>query len=361
MAKKSEGLQQAAGEASKSERTVIVSGIPDGVLKDEVMADILMIHFQRAKNRGGDVEGVVYPTTTKGVAYITFEDQKVTEKVLKKSEHQLEDKRLPRHYPLKVSLYSQDVFSCISCVLDLSGFGDKYVLEDLVQELQKNITALSFSPLQPNGQISVQGSFPSIQSLKDNLLLKANSLSKTDKKAKCMSSQRSNSKTQKHGVSVESKNNFIHNAVGEKQVVLDTDVYYYMKHILHEDSLAKKSVVSREVTDGEITILYLEKVNASSDPSKLEKAKKKIEDLSAELHSKLQKKRFHLDGSKHEMQMYQHACKRVQPQYSQVLVIPYETHIDVIGSSSDIFGFAQEVKTKVKHYLQKTPQEMIVR
>lgn len=66
---------QDMGQAAKSARTIVISGVPDGVLNNDVMSDILVIHFQKAKNNGGDVEEVKYPTTEKGVAYITFEDQ----------------------------------------------------------------------------------------------------------------------------------------------------------------------------------------------------------------------------------------------------------------------------------------------
>ncbi|NWH60883.1 RBM43 protein, partial [Geococcyx californianus] len=99
--------------AAKSARTVVISGVPDGLLHDDVMADILMIHFQMSKNNGGDVEEVVYPITKKGVAYITFEDQEVVESVLKKDEHQLEDKRLSRRYLLNVTRYYENVSSLI--------------------------------------------------------------------------------------------------------------------------------------------------------------------------------------------------------------------------------------------------------
>lgn len=66
---------QATGQAAKSARTVVITGIPDGLLHNDVMTDILMIHFQMSKNNGGDVEEVTYPTVRKGVAYVTFEDQ----------------------------------------------------------------------------------------------------------------------------------------------------------------------------------------------------------------------------------------------------------------------------------------------
>ncbi|XP_067405993.1 RNA-binding protein 43 [Emydura macquarii macquarii] len=344
----------ATGQAAKSEKTIVVSSIPDGIVKDDVMADILMIHFQKMKNRGGDVEDVVYPTTIKGVAYIIFEDQEVAENVLKKDEHRLEDKRLGRYFPLKISLYSEHVFTCVSSVLDLSLFGDKYILEDLVQELQKNIKALSFSPLQSNGQISVQGSFPAIKSLKDNLLLKANSLSGKDKRAESKPDQRPNSRTQKRVPSMGPNNTVVHNVNREEQViVLDTDIYYYMKQFLYKEGLAKYSVVSREVTDGDVTTIYLKNTKASSDPRELERAKERIEDLSAKLHCRLRKERFSFDGNtKSEQHKYKQACEIVKSRFPKVLVIPYDTHIDVIGSSSDTYEFTQEVNRTVKAHFQ---------
>ncbi|NXR00310.1 RBM43 protein, partial [Sagittarius serpentarius] len=106
-------------QAAKSARTVIIAGVPDGLLHNDVMTDILMIHFQMPKNNGGDVEEVMYPTRRKGVAYVTFEDQEVVERVLKKDEHRLEDKRLPRYYPLKVTRYCENVSSFIICLAGL--------------------------------------------------------------------------------------------------------------------------------------------------------------------------------------------------------------------------------------------------
>ncbi|NWZ42223.1 RBM43 protein, partial [Brachypodius atriceps] len=94
--------------AARATRTIVIAGVPAGLLQDEVMADILTIHFQMSRNNGGDVEEVTYPTRNKGVAYITFEDQGVVERVLKKDQHLLQDKRLARRYPLTVTRYRHD-------------------------------------------------------------------------------------------------------------------------------------------------------------------------------------------------------------------------------------------------------------
>ncbi|NXM48249.1 RBM43 protein, partial [Gymnorhina tibicen] len=98
---------------ARSTRTIVIAGVPAGLLQDDVMADILTIHFQRSRNNGGDVEEVTYPTRNEGVAYITFEDREVVESVLKKDQHLLQDKRLPRHYPLTVTRYCDNVSSSL--------------------------------------------------------------------------------------------------------------------------------------------------------------------------------------------------------------------------------------------------------
>ncbi|NXR59695.1 RBM43 protein, partial [Rhadina sibilatrix] len=100
-------------QAARSRRTIVIAGVPAGLLQDDVMADILTIHFQMSRNNGGDVEEVTYPTGNKGVAYITFEDQEVVESVLKKDQHLLQDKRLSRRYPLTVTRFCHNVSSSL--------------------------------------------------------------------------------------------------------------------------------------------------------------------------------------------------------------------------------------------------------
>ncbi|NXA61535.1 RBM43 protein, partial [Mohoua ochrocephala] len=100
-------------QAARSTRTIVIAGVPAGLLQDDVMADILTIHFQMSRNSGGDVEEVTYPTRHEGVAYVTFEDREVVESVLKKDQHLLQDKRLPKHYPLRVTRYCDNVSSSL--------------------------------------------------------------------------------------------------------------------------------------------------------------------------------------------------------------------------------------------------------
>ncbi|NWY28038.1 RBM43 protein, partial [Pheucticus melanocephalus] len=107
-------------QAGRGTRTVVVAGVPTGLLQDELLADILTIHFQMSRNNGGDVEHVTYPTRKTGVAYVTFEDAGVVERVLKKDQHLLQDKRLPRPFPLTVTRYCRHVSSSLMSLSLLS-------------------------------------------------------------------------------------------------------------------------------------------------------------------------------------------------------------------------------------------------
>ncbi|KAM7096422.1 RNA-binding protein 43 isoform 2-T2 [Ciconia maguari] len=343
----------ATGQAAKSARTVVITGVPDGLLHNDVMTDILMIHFQMSKNNGGDVEEVKYPTMKKGVAYVTFEDQEVVESVLKKDEHRLEDRRLSRYYPLKVTRYCENVFSSVTSVLNMSVFKDQFVLEDLIEEFKKKSTALSFGPLQSNGHISVQGSFPAIKLLRDFLLLKAKSLSKKDKKEESKSHQRPKRRLQQHRLTTETSN-FVHDADGQKQVVvLDTDIYHYMKNFFSTTFLVNDDVVISDITDGDITTVYIENAGSRSAAGQLLRVKEKIENQSVELHKALRKERiYYKEHTRDEKRRYKWACESLKPDYPYVLIIPYDTHIDVIGNSSEVFEFTKEVSNKTQSPFQ---------
>nr|XP_010301721.1 PREDICTED: RNA-binding protein 43 [Balearica regulorum gibbericeps] len=347
-------VREATGQAAKSARTVVIAGIPDGLLHDDVMTDILMIHFQMSKNNGGDVEEVMYPTMKKGVAYVTFEDEEVVESVLKKDEHRLEDKRLSRYYPLKVTRYCENVFSSVTSVLNMSIFKDQFVLEDLIQELKKKSVALSFGPLQSNGHISVQGSFPAITLLRDFLLLKAKSLSEKDERED-KSHQRPKKRLQQHKLTTETSN-FVRNADWEKQViVLDTDMYHYMKYFFPSMFLVNGDVVISDVTDGDVTTVYIENAGSRSDAGQVLRVKEKIENQSIKLHNTLRKERIYFEErTRDEKWRYERVCKSLKPHYPSVLITHYDTHIDVIGNPSEVFEFTKEVSNKIQSLFRTT-------
>ncbi|NXR00315.1 RBM43 protein, partial [Sagittarius serpentarius] len=237
-------------------------------------------------------------------------------------------------------------FSSVTSVLNMSVFKDQFVLEDLIQEIKKKSTALSFGPLQSNGHISVQGSFPAIKLLRDFLLLKAKSLSEKDKREESKSCQRPRRRLQQHRLTTE-MSNFVHGADGEKEVViLDTDIYHYMKYFFFPRTfLVNDDVVISDITDGDITTVYIENAGSRSDAGQVLRVKEKIESQSIKLHNTLRKERIYFqEHTRDEKQRYKWACESLKPHYPHVLIIPYDTHIDVVGDSSEIFVFTKEAR-----------------
>ncbi|NXE11243.1 RBM43 protein, partial [Lophotis ruficrista] len=235
------------------------------------------------------------------------------------------------------------VFSSVTSVLNMSVFKDQFVLEDLIQELQKKIPALRFGPLQSNGHISVQGSFLAIQLLRDFLLLKAKSLSE-DKRGESKFHQRPRRRLQQHRLTTETSN-FVHGAGGERQVVvLDTDIYHYMRFLFPRTFPVNGDVVISDVADGDVTMVYIESAGSRSDAGQVFRVKKEIENQSLELHNALCKERIYYEKpTRSEKRKYKWACESVKSHFPGVLVIPYDTHIDIIGKPSEIFAFTKEV------------------
>ncbi|XP_063502111.1 RNA-binding protein 43 isoform X3 [Symphalangus syndactylus] len=156
-------------ESKAPERTVVVAGLPVDLFSDQLLAILVKSHFQDIKNEGGDVEDVIYPTRTKGVAYVIFKEKKVAENVIRQKKHWLA--RKARHAELTVSHFSDKIFISVNAILDLSVFGKEVILETLVKDLKKKIPSLSFSSLKPSGRISVEGSFLAFKRLKESLLI----------------------------------------------------------------------------------------------------------------------------------------------------------------------------------------------
>ncbi|NWU36663.1 RBM43 protein, partial [Hylia prasina] len=235
------------------------------------------------------------------------------------------------------------VFLCVTSTLSVAVFRDRFVLEDLVEEMKKQSPALDFGPLQPDGQIAVRGSFPALRELREFLLLKAKSLPEEDKR-EGKSHQRLRRKLQEHGGAAEMRNS-LRDAHRETQVVvLDTDVYHYMRSFLPQ-TLQAKDVVISGVTDGDITTVCIESSGSKGGAAHGLRAKKTIEGSSVELQQILRKERICFkEPSRAERQRYKELCERLKPRHPRVLVLPYDTHVDLVGTSAGVFGFAEEVK-----------------
>ncbi|KAM5280103.1 RNA-binding protein 43 [Ctenodactylus gundi] len=336
-------------ECTASERTVAVAGLPVGLFNDQRLVTLVKSHFQDSKSEGGDIEDVIYPTTTKGVAYVIFKDKKVAENVIRQRKHHLA--KDTGYAQFVVSDFSEKVFSSVKAVLDLSAFQSQIVLESLVVDLQEQIPTLHFSPLELSGTISVEGSFLDMKRLEETLLSKTSSLLENNRNVINEGNKRSiqspKSCLQRSDDSVGTLRALgPETAASGEMLVVDTDVFLYLKQKcrFYEATLRKFHVLSQEREDGEVTTICLKNTRAGSAQSSAQHVRELIEEWSQALHHELRKETFLLkEKVTREKRDIIRACKQVQLRYSRVLVNFYSTHIDIIGSSSDIYQFKSEV------------------
>ncbi|XP_004457172.2 RNA-binding protein 43 [Dasypus novemcinctus] len=336
-------------ESKAYKRTVVVAGIPVGRFSNQLMATLVKSHFQDIENNGGEVEDVIYPTRTEGVAYVTFKEKKVAENVIRKKKHYLEKKAVLAE--LTVSHFSEKVFSSVHAILDLSVFQSQDTVVNLVMDLKKKLPTLCFSTLEPNGRLSVQGSFLTVKRLKECLLLKVSSLLGKNRnfisEGKTWNRSSPERSLQRSNNSLEPLRTLVPETAGSREtLVLDTDVFLYLKHKcrFYECTLKKFDVLSQEKVDGEITTICLKNAQGSSQPNHVKQVKQLIEECSHSLHFKLRKETFILEGKgNREKRNVKLACEELSSRYLKVLINFYRTHIDIIGSSSDTYLFKKEV------------------
>ncbi|NXR59697.1 RBM43 protein, partial [Rhadina sibilatrix] len=232
------------------------------------------------------------------------------------------------------------VFLCVTSTLSVAVFRDHFVLEDLVEEMKKQSPALDFGPLQPDGQIAVQGSFPALRELREFLLAKAKSLPEEDKREGKSHHQRLRRKLQEHRGAAERRNSL----QDAHLVLLDADIYQYMRSFLPRTFQAKDVVISA-VTDGDITTVCIQGAASQAGAAQALRAKRMIENSSVELQKILRKERICLKGhGGGERQRYQQLCERLKGRHPEVLLLPYDTHIDLVGTCAAVFGFTEDLK-----------------
>ncbi|XP_042192304.1 RNA-binding protein 43 [Callorhinchus milii] len=342
-------LPQASGDAEKMEsewasRTIVVSGIPEDVLPIAVMADKLTIHFLRPRNGGGEVENVVYPCEVKGNAYVTFEEEKVVESVLKKDEQALEDKALPSRYPLKVSRYRVDVFTRVSVDLDLSSLEPRMDVGKLLRDLQSNNKSLHFSA-RGERKLHVDGTFTAIKELRKDLLSRIAELPP----------RRVPKPAGKDGPQAkESRKSCPPAPHEEATIILDSDIFRYMDMFCKEEYegiLRKQRVTSRVSESDDLTTIQLEEAGDLHDASQLTVAKFSLEMLINRMQQLLVSEKVRLEPGGAGGQSRGRAleiCEDLKPRFPTVLVHRTAEHVTLIGSSSESYQFRREVENELK-------------
>ncbi|XP_016045573.2 RNA-binding protein 43 [Erinaceus europaeus] len=290
----------------------------------------------------------MYPTKAKGVAYIIFKEKKAAENIARKKKLCLAKKF--GSIQLTVCPFTTEVFPSVHAVLDLSVFRSHCSLESLVRDLQK-IPALVCSVLDHHGRIAVRGSFLAFETLKESLLLKTHSLLEENrslvKESKKSSGQNSNKSLQRSSNYVGTLRSSVPKTVSSGEtLVLDTDVFLYLKNKspFYEHTLKKFHVRCQERMEGGISTIHIKNTHEGSRHNHAKRVKGFLEGVSVTLHSQLRKERLVLEGKESsEKRKIKLACEQLCLKYDRVLVNRSRTHIDIIGSSSDIYLFKNDV------------------
>lgn len=224
-------------------------------------------------------------------------------------------------------------------------------------DLKRNFPTLTFGPLEDNGRISIQGSFPAIKRLKESLLLKASFLLEKDKsftnEGEKWHRQSPRRSLRRSSHSLESPRSSVPETTGNgEMLILDTDVFLYLKNktMFYESTLKRYHVLCQEnIVDGEITTICIKNTQDGSQPKNEKLVKAYIEKYAHALHFELKKETFVLEGKEdREKRNVKFACEKLSSAYPQVLTNFYKTHIDIIGSSSDIYLFKKKVMELIK-------------
>ncbi|NXT66613.1 RBM43 protein, partial [Chaetops frenatus] len=233
-------------------------------------------------------------------------------------------------------------FLSVTSTLSLAVFRDRFVLEALLAEMRQQSPALSFGPLQPGGRVAVQGPFPALQRLREFLWLKAKPLPEDTREGKAHQRSSRRREPQERGGGATETRNPLRDAEVEKQVVvLDTDIYLYMRGFLPK-TLQGDGVAISAVPAGAITTVCIQAAGAAAQALR---AKERIESCSVELQKVLCKERISFkEQSTAERQRYRQAWERLQPHHPAVLLLPAGSHLDVVGAPVDVFAFAEGLK-----------------
>ncbi|KAE8595330.1 hypothetical protein XENTR_v10015696 [Xenopus tropicalis] len=142
-------------------RVVRVCGVPGHLFEEGLLSDKLWIHFLRPKNQGGEIQDLRYPTKEKGVAMVTFEEEKVAGRILQ-TRHSLDVNG--QSFPLEVMRpqFSMPVVTS----LDL----DRIVSEKLLKALMEKhrIRGLSRS----HHTLTISAEFKDLQRFRSEMMAK---------------------------------------------------------------------------------------------------------------------------------------------------------------------------------------------
>ncbi|XP_043074301.1 RNA-binding protein 43 [Puntigrus tetrazona] len=142
------------------EMVIEVNGLPDDYPDDNKMTDNLTMHFLRPSNNGGEVLIVIYPTSSKGQAYVVFESE-----VPRVLDHHHVLELDSQFYPLDVKKIHQPKFDMpAEALLDVSMFSSQKRIQNLLHSHGFDVSETR------SGQLHLQGTFLNLKRVNPKLM-----------------------------------------------------------------------------------------------------------------------------------------------------------------------------------------------
>ncbi|XP_030628047.1 RNA-binding protein 43 [Chanos chanos] len=316
-------------------RTVVVLGVPD-VLLCERMADKLTIHFQLAKSKGGDVDKVHYPTSFRGVAFVTFGSPEDADRVVKYTQV-MTDKEFPQDYTLTVFKYTSEVLFYVYAEVDLSIFSE---FRRLIASLQTDHRSVHICPLEKGAMVSVEGPFTAVRALRQDLIERTQSV--RGQGAQITSSREKHTK-----FVMTPKDSPVRSE--EASVWVDTHIFTYIQ-TFHKDEydrcLQRYDVCAIPLQKGDLTEVQIYSITKWSAVAC---ARVELEQLVNSWQNLLETRQIdcaYLD--QREKRRLLKTCEDALMVYGDVCYSPTDSHIEIIGPPSSALCFCELVMGRIE-------------
>ncbi|XP_078280926.1 uncharacterized protein LOC144607754 [Rhinoraja longicauda] len=377
------------------ERTVQVSGLPRGFSKQS-LEDKLTIHFLRAKNGGGEIIDVAFPSETLSSALVIFEEAEVAQRVLQIENHVLAINGEQHKLKVKSANTAIQVDEVIPRVSMIINYGKLYGGRRLIKQFQKTHKEIHFGFNQKTEQCTVDGPFSAIKELSGEIhpLLSLNpdqtnvdpsetqhqqhksqespAISRSNGNGKGAQKSNAASNTKGDDLELQTKagmESFVYVTDGkgtdvphtgtlkDYTLLMDSDIYQYIRKCCkdrYQSILHIYDVEVLDVTEGGITMVYLQSAPGCLEiATSLQKAHLELSYLYQEFESMLRKEQIGKESLTHDVKVLQNIYVSIQTQYPQINFNEDASYFYLIGTSYDC--------SLAKKYLQDLKEELEAR
>ncbi|XP_072104837.1 uncharacterized protein [Mobula birostris] len=383
------------------DRTIEVSDLPTGISKRS-LEDKLMIHFLRAKNGGGEIIDVVFPTELLSSALIIFEEAEVAQRVLQ-TENQIL-KINGKQHKLKVKSANSEikvdqVIPHISMTID---YGKLLDGKRLMKNLQKTHKAIQFGFDPKVEQCTVGGTFSAIKELsgkihylltlssdqssansnetkhqlqgslesadfsgsnrvrKDAWKSNAASNAKGDSFESQTKSRLESSLRSRRGSDLQQFKEECTSILEDYTLLMDSDIYMYIQKFYkdrYQNILHKYCVEVIDISNEGITTVLLQLAPGCLDGgTSLQRAHHELSQLYQEFEFTLRKEQVEKGSLTSDVKLLQNIYINLKAQFPQINFSEDPKYFYLIGSSNDCSlakKYLQDLKEELKVISQK--------